>query len=75
MADISDPTIQAIIISDHAPINFIMHKETEAKTNPRWGFSTSLFKDKESDSYFKKEWTFFVEINDSANTSPTLGNS
>jgi len=31
----------------------------------RWRFNMSLLKDPEFDSYFKREWTSFLEINDS----------
>lgn len=54
MADIANPTIHPVIISNNAPVSFTVHKKTETKTIPMWQFSTFLLKDKEFDSYFKK---------------------
>lgn len=72
MINISDTTIYPITISDHAPINLDLNKKLKTKHTQRWRFNTSLLQDKEFNTYFTKEWTYFMETNNSPNTSPTL---
>ena len=72
ISDISDSKIHPIIISDHAPITFIWNQNSQHKHIPRWRFNTSLLNDLDFDSYFKREWASFLEINDSPTSSPSL---
>lgn len=59
-------------VSDHAPVSFTLNTKRTNYTTTRWRFNTSLLGDKDFDSYFKREWTSFMEINDSPNISASL---
>ncbi len=72
MSDISDSKLHPIIISDHAPAKITWNPNKQHKHVHRWRFNTSLLKDPDLDSYFKREWASFLEINDSRKSSPTL---
>lgn len=72
ISNISESKIHPIIISDHAPVTIKLNIITRHKPIPRWRFNTSLLQDQDFDSYFKREWACFLEINDSPETSPSL---
>lgn len=72
ISDMSDSKIHPITISDHAPITIIWNPNNKHKHVPRWRFNTSLLKDPDFDSYLKREWASFLEINDSPKSSPTV---
>lgn len=72
ISNISDSTIHPIIISDHAPISITWKPPNNHQPSRRWRFNTSLLKDPEFNNIIKKEWTSFLEINDSPETSPSL---
>lgn len=59
-------------VSDHATVSFTLHTKRTNSTSTRWRFNTSLLEDKDFDSYFKREWTSFMDMNDSPNTSTSL---
>lgn len=71
-SDIFETQIHPNTISDPALVSVKLHTKTTFSTSSRWRFNTPLLEDQEFDSYFKREWTFFMEMNDSPNTSPTL---
>lgn len=71
--DITDTKkINPIIISDHAPISCILNNKNHVKTPQRWRMNTSLLQDKEFNEYFTKEWTSFLEINDTPDISASI---
>ena len=72
ISDISNSKIHPIIISDHAPVTITWSHNQQHKHTPRWRFNTSLLDDPDFDSYHKREWASFLEINDSPESSPTL---
>ena len=72
ISQISDSKIHPIIISDHAPVTFRWNPINQPKRSTKWRFNSSLLKDPEFDSYLRREWASFLEINDSPETSPTI---
>ena len=67
MADISNPTIHPIIISDQSCPNQLHNaKKHKLKSTQGGDLIQPYLKDKEF------EWKVFMETNDSANTSHTL---
>lgn len=70
--DITDTKINPIVISDHAPISLTFNNKNHFKTPQRWRMNTSLLQDKEFNEYFKKEWTSFIEINDTPEISASI---
>lgn len=70
--NILETKIHPIIISDHSPVTLTWNPSAIPKHPTRWRFNTSLLKDPEFDSYFKREWTSFLEINDSPKSSASL---
>ncbi len=71
-SDISETQIHPNTISDHALVSVKLPTKIIPSIPTRWRFNTSLLEDQEFDSYFKREWAFFMEMNDSPNTSATL---
>lgn len=69
---VTETTIHPIIISDHAPISITLHAQSCIKPPKRWHFNISLLLDSDFDNFIKKEWAFFLEMNDSPETSPSL---
>lgn len=69
---ISDNTIHSIVISDHAPISLSINTQTYAKTSIIWRFNNSLLEDSNFITLIRQEWAFFLEMNDSPDTSPSL---
>lgn len=72
LPNILETKIHPIIISDHSPVTLTWNPSAIPKHPTRWRFNTSLLKDPEFDSYFKREWTSFLEINDSPKSSASL---
>lgn len=72
MSQITDQHIHPILISDHAPISITWNIINQPKITSRWRFNTSLLSDPVFDSFFNREWTSFMELNDSPTTSPSL---
>ncbi len=70
ISNISESNIHPIVISDHAPVTLKWNINNPHKPFTRWRFNTSLLKD--FDSYFKREWACFLEMNDSPELSPSL---
>ncbi len=70
--NISEYKIHPISISDHAPVTLIWNPTNLHKHTSRWRFNISLLKDPEFDSYLKRKWTSFLEINDSPKSSASL---
>lgn len=70
--NISDSTIHPIIISDHAPVTIQWNTTTTQKPNSRWRLNTSLLQDPNFNSFIRREWAFFLEMNDSPGSSPSL---
>lgn len=68
ISDILNTTIHPIIISDHAPITITIDNSNDTKKSLRW-MNTSLLQDNEFNEYFKKEWAFFMETNDTPDTT------
>lgn len=69
ISDILNTTIHPIIISDHAPITITTDNRNDTKKSLRWRMNTSLLQDNEFNEYFKKEWAFFMETNDTPDIS------
>lgn len=67
--DITDTKINPIIISDHTPITLMLSNKKHTKIKQRWRMNTSLLQDKEFNEYFEREWTSFLEINDTPSIS------
>lgn len=63
--NITQSTIHRIIISNHAPVTIQFTISGSHKIVPRWHFNTSLLQDPHFDSFIKKEWAVFLEVNDS----------
>ncbi len=72
ISNISESKIHPIVISDHAPVTLKWNINSPHKPFTRWRFNTSLLKDHDFDSYFKREWACFLEMNDSPESSPSL---
>lgn len=72
ISNISESKIHPIAISDHAPVTLQWNTTSQHKPTTRWRFNTSLLKDHDFDSYLKREWACFLELNDSPETSPSL---
>lgn len=70
--NIIETKIHPISISDHSPVTLTWNTPAIQKHPTRWRFNTSLLKDPEFDSYFKREWTSFLEINDSLKSPASL---
>lgn len=69
---VTETSIHPILISDHAPISLTLTFQMQIKPNRRWCFNTSLLQDADFDDFIKREWSFFLEMNDLPNTSPSL---
>jgi len=72
ISNISQSSIHPIIISDHAPVTINWTMTHTHKTTPRWRLNTSLLQDSKFDALIKKEWAFFLEMNDSPGLSSSL---
>ena len=72
MPDKSNTKMHPITISNHSPISFNLNIHHTTKTTTRWRFNTSLLQDNDFDTYFKREWTSFMETNDYPEISSTL---
>lgn len=70
--NISDNTIHSIVISDHAPVSLCIQTQAHIKTQTRWRFNTSLLEDPDFSTLIRREWTFYLKMNDSPDTSPSL---
>lgn len=70
--NILESKIHPITISDHAPVTFTWNIPEIQNLPGRWRFNTSLLQDPVFDSYLKKEWASFLEINDSPKSSASL---
>lgn len=68
--NISEYRIHPISISDHAPITLIWNPAHLHKYTSRWRLS--LLKYPEFDSFLKREWTSFLEINDSSTSGKAV---
>lgn len=66
------PRIHPIIISDHAPISLALRIDSRTTPHATWRFNDSLLDDPAFDTFVKKEWKDFMELNDSPNISPSL---
>lgn len=66
------PKIHPIIISDHAPISLALKTDSRTIPHSTWRFNDSLLDDPAFDTFIKKEWKDFMELNDSPNISPSL---
>ena len=69
---IQENTINSIMISYHAPVSLSIN--TQAHTTPptRWRFNTSHMEGPDFNSMIKREWSSFLEINDSPEILPSL---
>lgn len=72
ISNISKSKIHPIVISDHAPVTLKWNRTAPHNPINRRQFNISLLKDPDFDSYFKREWAFFLEMNDISKTSPSL---
>ena len=72
VSDITNTISHLILISDHAPVTLDLNDKQFHRPRTRWYFHTSLLKDPDFDSFLKREWASFMEMNDSPDTSPTL---
>lgn len=70
-SNITQSIIHPIIIRDHAPVTINWSTNQTHRTTPRWRFKTSLLQDPHFDS-LKRKWAFFLEMNDSPESSPSL---
>lgn len=69
ISNITDTHIYPIQISDHAPVSLTWNSEDQHQPNTGWQFNKSLLEDPEFDSYIKRVWPSFLEINDSPKSS------
>jgi len=72
ISQISDIIIHPITISDHAPVSLTWNMNHFSKPPNSWRLNTSLLEDPNFDTYIKREWASFLEINDSPNIVPSL---
>lgn len=70
--NIFDTKIHPIAISDHAPVSLTLKIESSFTPFIWWRFNTSPLKDSHFDRFIREEWSSFLEMNSSPNTSPTL---
>lgn len=69
---ISDTQIHPITISDHAPVSLTFTNKTAPPPVRQWRFNTSLLKDSDFITFFKKQWETFLDINDQPGVSPCV---
>uniref|UniRef100_A0A3P9CFM5 exodeoxyribonuclease III n=1 Tax=Maylandia zebra TaxID=106582 RepID=A0A3P9CFM5_9CICH len=64
LCDISDTEIHPIAVSDHAPVSLTLMHKNNTTPSKNWRFNISLLKDEDFIKYFKKEWTSYLDFND-----------
>lgn len=69
---VTEPNIHSIIISDHVPISLKLTTGIKTQPKPRWRFNKSLLKDPNFTTYFKKEWTDFLETNNTPDITASI---
>ena len=62
-------TIHPIEISDHAPVSLTLQLQYNIRPPTRWRFNLSLLKDPVFNTMIEREWTSFMELNDSPETT------
>uniref|UniRef100_A0A669EY73 Uncharacterized protein n=1 Tax=Oreochromis niloticus TaxID=8128 RepID=A0A669EY73_ORENI len=72
LSDISDTEIHPIAVSDHAPVSLTLMHKNNTTPSKNWRFNTSLLKDEDFIKYFKKEWTSYLDFNDTPGTSASV---
>ena len=70
--NILESHIHPILISDHAPVSILWRPDHPHKRSTRWRLNTSLLQDPEFDSFIRREWASFLDINNTPEISPSL---
>lgn len=69
VSELSDIQIHPITVSDHAPVSFNLRNKSITPPSRNWRFNLALLKDPDFISYFKREWSNYLENNDTPGVS------